>query len=218
MKWKFKKRKGQFGTFNNRNENHGPDDKVKAIDLPVRHPITPRELDMLVPVEEGGVPLSQFLFGSDLRKPHLQTFVLFPIKVYRKPEHVKLTIFDKGSKGIAFDEVKVKDPVVSIDLDDKMEIAYKLQFHPGHHLQRISDSIEEKVCEFQCEATQEELFGRSDEDEGGEEGAPPAQAELPGTQPAGRPRVPDDTTDLGPIPGQDEEFEEDDDEDEDDED
>jgi hypothetical protein len=194
-KFKFRKRQGQFEAFNNRLERHGPEERVKAIDLPVRHGITPRELDMLVPAQ--GVPLSQFLFGDNLRKPELQTPVLFPLKVYRKPEHILFTVYDgKGKKGLTFDDVKVKDPVVTIDLDENMQISYKLQFHPGHHLQRISDSVEGRICEFEVEAQQEELFGQaSEEDEDPDAPPAPAQGEL--VPSGGRPRVPDDNQDLG---------------------
>jgi len=212
MKFRFKRRQGKFRTFNNRNENEGPEKKVKAIDLPVRHPIRPLELDMLVPSQ--GVPLSTFLFGENKRKPELQTPLLFPLSVYRKPEGVLFTIWDQGpkKKPLTFDNVKVKDPVITIDLDENMEISYKLQFHPGSHLQRISDSVEEKVCEFEVEAQQEELFGQAEEED---EDAPPPQGQLLPGGPASN-RVPDSNEDLGAIEGQDENGDEDNDDDEDD--
>ena len=160
---------------------------------------------MWVPAQ--GVPLSVFLFGNNKRKPELQTPVLFPLKVYRHPEGVLLKIYDTKA-GLTFDDVKIKDPVITIDLDENMEIAYKLQFHPGKHLQRISDSVEEKVCEFECEAQQEELFGQAEEED---EDAPPPQGQLLPAGPASRARVPESNEDLGAIPGQDEDEGEDDD-------
>lgn len=209
MKFKFKRRQGKFGTFHNRNEYDGPEHRKKAVDLPVRHPIRPAELDMLVPAQ--GVPLSVFLFGNNKRKPELQTPVLFPLKVYRHPEHVLLTIYDNGpkGKGLTFDDVKVKDPVVTIDLDENMEISYKLQFHPNKHLQRISDTVEEHVCEFEVEAQQEELFGQPEEED---PDAPPPQGQLLPGGPSSN-RVPDDNEDLGAIPGQDDNGDDDDDDD-----
>ena len=211
MKFRFRRRQGKFGVWNNRMEHHGPEEKVKAIDLPVRHSIRPAELDMLVPAQ--GVPLSTFLFGENKRKPELQTPVLFPLKVYRKPEHVLLTIYDGNGKGkgLVFDDVKVKDPVITIDLDENMEISYKLQLHPNKHLQRISDNVEEHVCEFEVEAQQEELFGQPEEEDAEGEGAPPQAGMFPTAAAANR--VPDSNEDLGTIPGQDDEGDEDEDDD-----
>ncbi|TMK82959.1 MAG: hypothetical protein E6G57_16595 [Actinobacteria bacterium] len=207
MKFKVPRRQGKFGTFHNRNEYDGPEKRLKAVDLPVRHPLKPRELDMVIPVIEGGIPTSQFLFGKNLRKPELTTPLLFPLQIHRSPEGIRFRVFDTKA-GLTFDDVKIKDPlVITIDLDQNMEIAYKLQFHPGKHLQRISDNVEEHVCEFEVEAQQEEMFGQAEEED---EDAPP-QGQLIPAGPASRRLVPDSNEDLGAVPGDESEEHEDDD-------
>jgi len=177
MKFDFTRRQAEFGTFNNRRERHG-EEKVKAIDLPISHPIKPKELDMVCPAN--GVALSKFLFGDNLRKPILQTHLLSPLYVYRKPEHVSLTIYDTPTdkrRGMTFKDVKIKDPKIVIDENGNPSIEYKAQFEPGEHLQRLSDRVECQILEFECFAEQPELFDKKDGEEG-EEG----QQSLPGTQ------------------------------------
>lgn len=167
MKFDYSKRQGDFGGFNNRWENQGPDQKRKAIDLPVRWRIKARELDMMAPAQ--GVPLSEFLFGPDLRKPALQCMVLSPMKIHRKPEHVTLTIYDDGvdkRKKLTFTDVKVKDPMIEFD-QDAIFVSCKFQIHPDGMLQRINDTVENRTLEFECKATQPELFDEKDEDDEG---------------------------------------------------
>jgi len=169
MKFDFNRRQASFGVFNNRRERHGPDEKVKAIDLPVRHPIKPKELDMLAPTN--GVKLSTFLFGDNLRKPELQTHLLSPLAIHRKPEHISVTIFDTPTdkrRGMTFKDAKVKDPHVVIDEGGVPFVEYKFQFEPGEHLQRLSDRVECQTLEFECYAEAPELFDKPDDD--GEEG------------------------------------------------
>lgn len=188
MQFDFQKRQAEFGVWNNRRENEGQEKaKVKAIDLPIRIQIKPRELDMLVPTN--GIALSMFLFGDDLRKPELQTHLLSPMPVYRKPEHVKISIYDDGvdkRKVLTFDDCKVKDPKIEFD-QDAIFLNFKAQIHPGKHLQRINDNVESQTRFFECKATQPELFDAAAED--GEEGA---QADMVGK---GTPPADDDDDD-----------------------
>lgn len=180
MKFDYGKRAGIFGGFNNRWENNGPEQKRKAIDLPCRWQIKPKELDMLAPAQ--GVALSQFLFGEDLRKPALQCMVLSPMKIHRHPEHVALTIYDDGvdkRKKLTFTDVKVKDPVLEFD-QDAIFVSCKFQFYPDGLLQRISDNVENQTLQFECKATQPELFDTPDEEEG-EDGDGGQQQPLMGT-------------------------------------
>lgn len=183
MKFDFRKRQCNFGVFNNRMENNGPDVKVKAIDLPFQIKLKPKELDMVVPTN--GVPLSQFLFGDDLRKPELQTHLLSPLKVQRKPEHVELVIYDGGGvdkrKVMRFKDTKVKDPTITIEQDGTPYLSGKFQIHPDGMLQRISDNVEGQTLEFECKATQPELFDKPDEE--GEEGEEGEQGEMADMQP-----------------------------------
>ncbi|HSV90940.1 MAG TPA: hypothetical protein VLH80_07555 [Nitrospiraceae bacterium] len=166
MQFSFKKRAANFGVYNNRLENNGPDKKVKAIDLPFEFQMKPKEIDMVVPTN--GVPLSQFLFGDNLRKPELQTHLLSPLKVQRKPEHIELVIYDDGidkRKCMRFKDTTVKDPTIVIDQDGTPYLTGKFQIHPNGQLQRISDNIEGQTREFECRATQPELFDEKEEEE-----------------------------------------------------
>lgn len=166
MKFDFSKRACEFMGFNNRWERNGPDEKRKAIDLPAKWKLKPKELDMLVPSQ--GIPLSQFLYGDDLRKPALQCPLLSPMSVYRKPEHVTLTIYDDGvdnRKKLTFTDVKVKDPVIHFD-QDAVFLLCKFQIHPDGMLQRINDNVENQTLHFECKATQPELFDTDDEEDG----------------------------------------------------
>lgn len=176
MKYDFAKRACEFGVFNNRLENMGPDQKRKAIDLPMKWQIKPKELDMLVPAQ--GTLLSQFLFGDDLRKPVLQCPLLSPLKVQRKPEHITLTIYDDGvdkRKKLTFTDVSIKDPILEFD-DETIFLKCKAQLHPDGMLQRINDNVEGKTLQFECKATQPELFDQDSEDEG--EGEDDGQADI----------------------------------------
>lgn len=170
MKFNFGKRLVAFGVFNNRREKNGPEETAKAIDLPFRLPLKPREVDMLVPTN--GIPLSQFLWGENLRKPELQTNVLPHIKVARKPEHLKVTIYDNATdkrKCLQFDEVKCKDPLIEIEQDGAATLTGKLQIHPNAHLQRIADKVEAQTLECEIKSTQDELFDAPDpEGDGGD--------------------------------------------------
>jgi hypothetical protein len=88
MKFDVGPREAAFGTFNNRSENHG-DEKKKAIDLPFEIGVTMRELDIIVPMQSGKI--SEVLYD---KKKNLQTFVLSPMYVNRKPEHITIEIHD----------------------------------------------------------------------------------------------------------------------------
>lgn len=166
MDFKFKKRKATFEVFKNRKKKPGGD---KTITITVRHSVSPKEMDMLIPVgTEESVPISQFLFGGDLRKPQLQTYVLFPINVNRNPEGISIKIHDKAKDPLVFEEVDITDIKVDIDEDNKkMLLSYDLQLHPGRYLQRISDYVEDQTLDYECVNTQEELFGEEPEKGGG---------------------------------------------------
>lgn len=161
-----KRRPAEFGVWNNRRENEG-DRKaaVKAIDLPIKVQIKPKELDMLCPTN--GVPLSQFLFGDDLRKPELQTHLLSPLWVYRNPEHIEIAIYDDGvdkRKVLRFKDCKIKDPHIEYD-QTAIFLVFKAQIHPDGQLQRINDNVEAQTRDFECKATQPELFDDPEDEE-----------------------------------------------------
>lgn len=176
MKFDIKRRAAEFAVYKNRREKETDNTdsrELKAIDLPVRIQLKPKELDMLVPTN--GVPLSEFLFGADLRKPELQVMLLSPMKIFRKPEHLRITIFDDTvdkRKSMTFNDCRVENPFVEFD-ENTVFLNFKVEIHPGQHLQRISDNVEGQIREFECKAMQPELFDKDDEDaedaEGGEQ-------------------------------------------------
>lgn len=219
MKFNFSVRKCQFGTFNNRNEFDGPEDRVKAIDLPMTFSVRRNELDMLVPVDDDTGPLFSDLLFSE---KHVRVFVIAPLKIYRKPEDVHLTIMygTDGPKAkeytLEFKDVTIKDPVLHVSIEDgTLSLTCKAQIHPGRYLQAIVDNVETQVCRFKCRSVKEELLDKDQPAEPETGAPPPEQAQLPGTQPA-RPGVPEDNADLGAIEGQDDEGgDEEDDEDDD---
>jgi hypothetical protein len=172
MLFDLKRRPAQFGVWNNRREAEG-DKKaaVKAIDLPVKVQLKAKEIDMLCPTN--GVPLSQFLFGDDLRKPELQTHLLSPLPIYRRPEHVDIAIFDDGvdkRKVLRFKDCKIKDPRLEFD-QTSIFLTFKAQIHPDGQLQRINDNVEAQTRDFECRAAQPELFDEqtAEEEEPAEE-------------------------------------------------
>lgn len=182
MKFDLKRRAAEFAVYKNRREKETDQTdsrELKAIDLPVRVQLKPKELDMLVPTN--GIPLSQFLFGDDLRKPELQVLLLSPLKIYRKPEHLRITIYDDTvdrRKLMTFNDCRVENPYIEFD-ENTVFLNFKVEIHPGQHLQRISDNVEGQVRDFECKAMQPELFDQADQDEDGAEEAG-TQGELMG--------------------------------------
>lgn len=176
MRFDFSRRPAEFGGFNNRWENIGSGgEKRKAVDLPMRFAVKiGKELDMVVPV---GVPkgtkFSVFLFGPNARKPQLSTHVLSPLKVHRKPEHIKVSIYDNEldkRKVMTFDDVNVKDPTLEWD-EDGVYLSCKLQIRPTfEQFARIAEKVEIKTREFECYATAPELLDQKEEEEEGEDG------------------------------------------------
>lgn len=163
MNFKFPKRNATFGdAFKNRPKKEGGE---KTITLKVSHSVSPKELDMLIPVAtDESVLVSHFLFGEDKKKPALQTYVMFPLQVNRHPEAIEVTIFDQKTP-LKFDKVDVTDIIIDIDEDGKkMTASYNLQIHPGKSLQRISEYIEGNTIGYSCVNTQEELFGEEAEE------------------------------------------------------
>ena len=99
--------------------------------------------------------------------------------MYRKPEHLKISIYDDGidkRKVMTFNDCRVEDPKIEYD-EDSVFLVFKVEIHPGNLLQRVSDNVESQMRDFECKATQPELFDEEEEEEeGGEEGG--AQGDL----------------------------------------
>lgn len=197
MQFTFSRRSWEFGVFRNRIENPGSDKKHKAIDLPFRMALKPRDLDMLIPAQ--GVRFSEFLLGSNLRKPALQTSVLPKVLIARTPT-ILLTIFDSPAdkrKHMSFEDVLVKSLYIEVESDGSLWLHGLVKILPAKNdLQRINDKVEDQTLECECKESQPELefeeTAAADDDQGdGTEG----QADL-----------------MEDPDGEDEEEEEDDDE------
>jgi hypothetical protein len=166
MKFNLGPRNAEFGTFNNRAENHG-DAKVKAIDLPVKIAITMKELDMIVPLQTG--KFSEVIYD---KKKNLQTFVLSPMYVSRKPEKIAIQIWDHETddkKVLVVKDTKVKDPTIVFEDKGVMYLTFKVQISSvsTKDLDRIIDNIENKTRKFKCIAEAPELpFGEDDGEDG----------------------------------------------------
>ena len=165
MKFDIGPRNAEFGTFNNRAENHG-DDKVKAIDLPVKIAITLKELDTIVPLQTG--KFSATIYD---KKKNLQTFVLSPMYIARKPEKITIEIADHETdekKLLVIKETRIKDPAITFEDKGVMYLTFKVQMSKISlkDLERIIEGVENKTRKFQCWAEAPELpFGTEDGEE-----------------------------------------------------
>jgi hypothetical protein len=185
MKFDFDRRQGEFGTFKNRWEK--PEEqgakKKKTIDLPVRIPLRPKELDMLVPPGADGQKLSRFMYGENLRKPQLQTHLLSPMLVHRKPENISFTIYDVPNdkrKSMTFEQVLIKDPKLDFQ-DTTPYLSFVAKIQPTwEQFLRIGENVENCTCDFDCFATAPELFDKPGDDEGTEGKDDSGQADMVG--------------------------------------
>lgn len=166
MDFKFTKRKAEFGKFNLRDEFHG-NQKQKAVDVPVIHRTNAKEMDMLVPFQDG--KLSEKFFD---KKGNRLTNVVTGFAVERKPEHISISLWDNpDGKPIEIADAKVKGIYLTLgETIGESTVEYKLQFdlpkdRDGRH--RLINCMGEKV-DFSCKNTQEELFkedGKEDDQE-----------------------------------------------------
>lgn len=171
MKFDIPRRPAEFGGFNNRWENMGSGgEKRKAVDLPFRVQIKiGKELNMVVPTGvPGSVPFSTFLYGKNPRKPQRTTHVLSPMKIHRKPEHLKVQIYDHEldkRKWLTFEDVSVKDPTAEYE-EDKVFISGKLQIHPTwEQFSRLAENVEMKTRDIEIITTQPELLDTEEDEE-----------------------------------------------------
>lgn len=155
MKFDIGPREAAFGTFNNRAEFNG-DDRVKAIDLPVTTGLSMKELDMVIPTQ--GQKASEFLFDA---KGNPLTFVLWPLKVNRKPENVSAEIaYGEGrKKKFTIGECRVKDPTIELDDKNRPQLKFKLQISnvSTKDLDTIVDNIENGTCRIKLRSKAPEL-------------------------------------------------------------
>ena len=166
MKFDFTKRSAAIGKINLREEHHG-DDKKLAVDVPLRFAITMKEFDMVAPCQ--GVKLSKILFDEKKRPV---THLLSPLSIHRKPEHITLTIYhhqlEEAKRKLVFKDVTIKGISIEIEDGGTLTLDCKAQFRPtAKDREHLIDCMGESR-NFECFATQAELF-QKEEDEEGEE-------------------------------------------------
>lgn len=172
MKFDVGPRQAEFGVFNNRAEKHGQE-KVKALDLPFKIAITMKELDVIVPLQTG--KFSEMMYD---KKKNLQTFVLSPLAVNRKPENIEVEIYDiearANAKPLTLKECKIKDPVLTFEEKGIVFLSGKIQVSAVEvkDVERIIEGVENKARKMQFWATQPELpMGQEEEEEDDETSA-----------------------------------------------
>lgn len=172
MKFKVSRRLGHFLHLNVRNERHG-DEKVPAADIKIEFPGTKRDLDMLLPLQDG--KMSDVLYDD---KGNLMTPYLSPLKVFRKPENVTMRIWDRTSEKdfLEFEGTTIKG--IEMDLNDKRNLLVRLtiQVHddPEKHTARLRRLMDAER-DFSLEAQQEDFFDQDPDEEETES----AQGEMP---------------------------------------
>lgn len=123
--FKIQKTTASFGKINVRPEHHG-DDIQPAIDVPFTIAGGKRLMDMIFRVKEGPKFSETMYAASGLyRFPDMQT-----IPIDRKPEALKVTIWDtekKGVKPLEFADSKVKNLVVTFYDKFKCEVEGTVQ-------------------------------------------------------------------------------------------
>lgn len=167
MNFKFGKRKAQFGkpNFNYKNDKKTTD-RLRWLKQPVKHKVTLKELDMLIPVEEGRVKTSEFLYD---KKGTRSVHVLPEIPIDRFPESLSFSIFDNPNAGSIDLEGATGEALVLFlgDSAQEISIAYKLKFDlPSDQARRsrLLNCMGEEV-QFSVKNTKQELFDDPDEDD-----------------------------------------------------
>lgn len=163
-KFKITARAADIGKLNIRPEHHG--DKIEpAMDIPVKVRGTKRDLDMLIPVQDGKFSEMAYTLDGACLVPHIS-----PLHVNRKPDNLKVTIWDsptKKTQKLEFSEAKVKNIVVELGAKHKLEIMFTLQVN----IDTERDAARLVRCmgesrEIEITATQDDLFDYDDQDEG----------------------------------------------------
>lgn len=164
MKFKLSRRAGSFGRANFRPEYHG-EENVPAADITVRFSANKRDLDMLWPMADK-TKISDVIYDE---KGNLLCPFISPLKIHRKPESVTFTCWDSPTKErdhLKFDLCRVKN--IEIELKDKRNVFVKLmvQLHddPEKHSARLRRLMDTER-DFSLEATQEDFFDQTPEDE-----------------------------------------------------
>lgn len=158
MKFTVKKRVAEIGVLNLRTEKNGPQ-KVPACDLPLRWKVSKAngnaEINMIFP--SNGIQLSEFLFDKDGK---LQTHVASPLAVHRKPENIRLKIFDyelDPKKFLTFENVTFKSIKLEIEPDGDAYCSVTAQFHASDKDYERLVRIMDQTRKIECRLLQPEL-------------------------------------------------------------
>lgn len=161
-KFQISLREVHVGKINARLENHG-EEKMPATDIPIKFRGTKRDLDMLVPLQDG--KFSDLIYSEDghCLIPHLS-----PLEVHRKPEGLDITIFDQATKRSApmrFVEAKAKSIKIELGKKFELEISMTLQVQvdPEAQASRLYRLMDAKR-ELKIESSQEDWIDVEDED------------------------------------------------------
>lgn len=162
-------REAHVGKINARLEKHG-DENMPATDIPVTFRGTKRDLDMLVPLQEG--KFSDLIYSKDghCLIPHLS-----PLTVHRKPEGLDIQIFDQATKKstpLRFTEAKAKS--ITIELGKKHELiicmTLQVQVDPEAQAARLYRLMDSKR-DLKIESSQQDWIDTEEGDGEEEEGA-----------------------------------------------
>lgn len=113
--------------FGERNAAPAPhDDKVPVADLPLTFRGTKRDLDMLLP-QQDGTKASSVFYTED---GHLTMPYLVPLPVNRQPEGLEVIIYDQNTSRMAplvFADAKISG--ISIKMKPKFDLEIKMTLH-----------------------------------------------------------------------------------------
>lgn len=162
--FKLTKRLVTFGKLNGRPEFHG-EENVPATDVKITFRATKRDLDMLMP-QQDGTKASAVFYTED---GHLRMPYLVPLPINRHPEHLLVTIYDQNtarSKPLTFADAKAKSIVVTMKPKFEMVVTMLLQLviDPDTHGSRLYQVMgNERELELVAQQDEMDLFLTPDE-------------------------------------------------------
>lgn len=154
--FKFSKRGASFGKLNPRTEFNG-EDQEKATDVKVTFRATKRDLEILMP-QQDGTKASEVFYTED---GHLRMPYLVPLPINRQPEGLLVTIHDQrtaSGKPLIFADATAKK--LSIEMKPKFEmiVTMMLQLKVDAESQAARlYNIMDNEREFELVAQQDEM-------------------------------------------------------------
>lgn len=151
------RRDAAFGKLNPRTEYHG-EEKEAATDIKVTFRATKRDLDMLMPQQDGTKASDVFY----TKEGHLRMPYLVPLPINRHPEHLLVTIVDQNTSRktppLVFADAKAKKIVVEMKPKFEMIVSMMLQLKVDAESQAARlYSIMDNERELEVSAQQEEM-------------------------------------------------------------